>query len=100
MGRVLALAVLIAPVDAVFDQLGATATATVSPPPPAACAELIAGESNGWHDQGTGQDRFSVKVGVRDWQDGGRVTLAWSLPVSIEHAYGVTLADGGGEPSL
>ena len=59
-----------------------------------ACACVDESQSNGWRDQGTGQDQFSARVKVAQWRPGLRVTATWNAFVNIDNVYGASQAAG------
>ena len=60
------------------------------------CACADASQSNGWHDQGTGQDRLSLRVRVPNWRSGLRVTGTWAEFITVDDVYSATHVVGAG----
>ena len=63
------------------------------------CAEVVVQESNSWHDSGTGNDRFSLKVSVDPgmWLPTTRITLTWADYVEVDRPFGATVVNRAGE---
>lgn len=60
-----------------------------------ACACVDNMQSNGWHDEGTGQDQLSLLVRVPTWQSGMHITASWPGFITIDDAYGqISVVDG------